>query len=112
MAKRKLDWSLDEFVAEQRRSDKRFKRKYDKLAQSERAALAASAKAVQDLVALRRKRKMTQRQVAEALGVTQPYIAKIEKGTEPVGIQILAAYALVVGGRISVIAEKRAPYGE
>ena len=111
MAKKAFDWTLDSFVAERRKADPRFKREFDRLEASERAALAESARAIADLVKLRKRRKMTQKDVAAALGVSQPYIAKIEKGVEPVGVRLLAAYALAVGGRISVVAERRAKYG-
>jgi hypothetical protein len=50
--------------------------------------------------------------VAEALGVSQPFIAKLERGTEPVGLRMLSAYALVVGGRISIVAEDGPKYGK
>lgn len=111
MAKKKLDWSLDEFIAERRRVDPKFKRTFDELEKTEALALAETARTVKELVELRKLRKLTQRDVAEAMGVTQPYVARIERGTEPIGLRTVAAYALAVRGRLSVVAEKRATYG-
>ena len=111
MSEKKLDWTLDEFVAERRRVDKRFRELYDDLDESERATLNEAARTIKELVALRKKRGLTQRQVAEAMGVTQPYVSRIERGTGPIGLRVAAAYALAVGGRISVVAESRAKYG-
>ncbi len=111
MSRKKLDWSLDEFVEERRKKDPAFKKVYDRLAVSEQRAISESAKTVRQLVELRKRRKLSQRSVADAIGVSQPYIARIERGTEAVGLRILSAYALAVGARISVVEEKRAPYG-
>ena len=62
----------------------------------------------QDLAALREKRKLSQRQAAELLGTSQPYIAKLESGrVKNVGVGTLVKYAQALGGTVTVQVRSR-----
>ncbi|CAN5553306.1 hypothetical protein BH11ARM2_BH11ARM2_16250 [soil metagenome] len=54
------------------------------------------------LVRARQEANLTQQDVAEALHVSQPYIAQIENGSRKPGYMLLFRYAGVVGARIQV----------
>ena len=57
----------------------------------------------QDLVALRERLGLSQREVARRLGTSQPYVAKIESGRiKNLGVKTLVKYALAVGGTVSI----------
>jgi transcriptional regulator with XRE-family HTH domain len=81
---------LDKYVAERSERDPEFRAAYE----AERAMLA--------LVRARQTANLTQKDVAEALRVSQPYIAQIENGTRKPGYLLLFRYADVVGARIQV----------
>ena len=54
------------------------------------------------LVRARQSANMTQKDVADALHVTQPYIAQIERGTRTPGYMFMFRYASVVGATIQI----------
>ncbi|CAN5553214.1 hypothetical protein BH11ARM2_BH11ARM2_16230 [soil metagenome] len=54
------------------------------------------------LVRARQEANLTQQEVAEALHVSQPYIAQIENVSRKPGYMLLFRYAGVVGARIQV----------
>ena len=81
---------LDRYVAERCERDPEFKAAFE----AESALLA--------LVRARQMAKLTQKDVADALHVSQPYIAQIENGTRKPGYLLLFRYAGVVGAKISV----------
>ena len=83
---------LDRYVAKRSAVDPEFKAAHE----AEMALL--------DLVRARQEAKMSQRDVAEALHVSQPYIAQIESGTRKPGYLLLFRYATVVGAHIRVMA--------
>ncbi|MDX3752302.1 XRE family transcriptional regulator [Streptomyces sp. AK08-02] len=57
-----------------------------------------------------RKRQHPQVQVAEAMGVTQVRVARIEKGQlERSEVDALAAYVKALGGKLKVVADFLAP---
>lgn len=63
----------------------------------------------QDLAKLRERRNVSQRQLAEILGVSQPAIAKIESGTvKNLEIKTLVRYAMALGGRVRIAIEEDA----
>ena len=63
----------------------------------------------QDLVALRERLGLSQREVARRLGTSQPYVAKIESGCiKNLGVKTLVKYALAVGGTVSIRIGSRA----
>lgn len=66
-----------------------------------RAAFEAEA-AMLALVRARQNAKLTQRDVAEALHVSQPYIAQIENGSRKPSYMLLFRYANAVGAKIQV----------
>jgi len=59
------------------------------------------------LVRSRQTANLTQKEVAETLHVSQPYIAQIENGTREPGYMLLFRYANAVGATIHVIPEPR-----
>lgn len=62
----------------------------------------------QDLVALREKLGLSQRDVAKRLGTSQPYVAKIESGRiKNLGVKTLVKYARAVGGSVTIKIEPR-----
>ena len=81
---------LNKYVTERSARDSEFKAEYE----AEAALLA--------LVRARQNANMTQKDVADALHVTQPYIAQIEKGTRTPGYLFLFRYASVVGATIQI----------
>jgi transcriptional regulator with XRE-family HTH domain len=57
----------------------------------------------QQIVALREKRGLTQRQLASLLGTSQPYVAKLESGrVKNVGVRTLVKCARVFGVFVSI----------
>lgn len=66
-----------------------------------KAAYEAEA-ALLALVRARQTANMTQKDVAEALHVSQPYIAQIESGSRKPGYLLLFRYASAVGASIQV----------
>jgi DNA-binding XRE family transcriptional regulator len=53
--------------------------------------------AILALVRARTEAKLTQKDVADALKVSQPYIAQIERGSKPMSLSLMFRYANVVG---------------
>jgi predicted XRE-type DNA-binding protein len=57
----------------------------------------------QELVALREKRGLSQRDFAKLLGTSQPYVAKLESGRiKNLGIRTLLKCATALGGRVTL----------
>lgn len=57
----------------------------------------------QELVALREKEGLSQRDLAVRIGASQPYIAKLESGrVQNLGLKTLAKYAAATGTRLTV----------
>jgi DNA-binding XRE family transcriptional regulator len=66
-------------------------------------AIVAEMTLEQDLVALRERAGVSQRELAKRLGVSQPAIAKLESGkVKNVGVVTLARYAAALGGRLKI----------
>ena len=57
------------------------------------------------LAEIRRRRGMTQAEVAKQMGVTQRRVSAIEHGAEQATRTTLAAYISALGGRLRLIAE-------
>jgi transcriptional regulator with XRE-family HTH domain len=64
----------------------------------------------QELVALRERRGLSQREAAKLIHATQPYVAKLESGRiQNLGVATLVKYAHALGGRLTIdIKAKRA----
>ncbi len=63
----------------------------------------AEMKIEQELVALREKEGLSQRDLAVKIGTSQPYIAKLESGRiRNLGLKTLAKYAAATGTRLNV----------
>ena len=57
----------------------------------------------QELVALRERRGLSQRDFAKLLGTSQPYVAKLESGRiKNLGVRTLLKCATALGGRVSL----------
>jgi DNA-binding XRE family transcriptional regulator len=66
-------------------------------------ALVSEMNVQQQLVALRERSGLSQRAAAKLLGVSEPYIAKLETGAiKNPGVRTLAKYATVLGGRVTL----------
>ncbi len=64
----------------------------------------------QDLIALREKLGLSQREVAKRLGTSQPYVAKLESGRiKNLGVQTLVKYARALGGSVTIKIEPTRP---
>ncbi len=65
--------------------------------------LLLEMKLEQQIVALREKRGLTQRQLARLLGTSQPYIAKLESGrVRNIGVGTLVKCARALGASVSI----------
>ena len=65
--------------------------------------LLAEMKLEQQIVALREKRGLTQRQLAKLLGTSQPYVAKLESGrVRNLGVKTLVKCARALGASLSI----------
>jgi transcriptional regulator with XRE-family HTH domain len=65
--------------------------------------LVAEMKLEQQIVALREKRGLTQRQLAKLLGTSQPYVAKLESGrVKNLGVKTLVKCARALGASLSI----------
>jgi transcriptional regulator with XRE-family HTH domain len=91
---------LRKHIAERCAESSEFKAAYE----AESALLA--------LVRARQTANLTQKDVAEVLHVTQPYIAQIENGTRKPGYLLLFRYASAVGASIEVTSKNPALFHE
>lgn len=58
------------------------------------------------LAEVRRNRSLTQREVADAMGVSGPRVSDVERGKlDVVSVSVLRAYVEALGGRLKVTAE-------
>lgn len=90
-----------EWIDDRLKADPRLAREVDEILSQMRLE--------QDLVALREKRRLTQRQVAKLLGTSQPYVAKLESGRiKNLGVGTLVKYAQALGATVSVQIKPRA----
>ena len=55
---------------------------------------------------------LSQRDLAEALHVSQPYIAQVEGGSKPMSLSLMVRYANAVGARIEIKPGKRVDHPE
>jgi transcriptional regulator with XRE-family HTH domain len=68
--------------------------------------LLGEMKLEQQIVALREKRGLSQRQLAKLLGTSQPYVAKLESGrVKNLGIRTLVKCARALGASVSIAME-------
>lgn len=82
---------LNRYIEKRSEGDPEFKAAYE----AERALL--------ELVRARQQANLTQKDIAEALDVSQPYIAQIESGSRKPGYVLLFRYAAAVGARIQIL---------
>jgi DNA-binding XRE family transcriptional regulator len=82
---------LERHIAEGSEGSAEFRAAYE----AERALLA--------LVRARQEAKLTQKEIADVLHVSQPYIAQIENGSRKPGYVFLFRYASAVGAKIQVV---------
>jgi transcriptional regulator with XRE-family HTH domain len=61
------------------------------------------------LVRARQQANLTQQNLAEALQVSQPYIAQIERGSKPVSLSFLVRYADAVGVSVQITPRATVP---
>ena len=65
--------------------------------------LVVEMKLEQQIVALRERRGLTQRQLAKLLGTSQPYVAKLESGrVKNLGVKTLVKCAQALGASVSI----------
>jgi DNA-binding XRE family transcriptional regulator len=92
MGKEQIDrttW-IERYAEERSRRDPAFKAGFEE----EQAVLA--------LVRARNAAQLSQQEVAVALGVSQPYVAMIERGSKPMSLSLMVRYANVVGLRVNL----------
>ena len=69
-------------------------------------ALVSEMKLEQELVALREMRGLSQRDLAQLLGTSQPYVAKLESGrVKNFGVKTLVKCARALGATVSITIE-------
>jgi predicted transcriptional regulator len=64
-------------------------------------------RALADLVAMRRAAGLSQAEVAERMGTSQPAVARLEAGNVDVRLSTLERYAAAVGGRLRLRLDHR-----
>lgn len=75
-------------------------------------ARLAELRIEQDLARLRAERGLSQSQLARRLGVTQPFVAKIESGrAKNLELRTLVRYAAALGAQVRIAIEKERPRG-
>lgn len=94
-----MSW-IKNLIAEECRNSPDFKAAYE-----EESALLA-------LVRARNAAELSQRDLAEALKVSQPYIAQVERGSKPMSLSLMVRYANAVGASIEIKPGKHAEHGE
>ncbi len=63
----------------------------------------AEMRVEQDLVALRERKGLSQKELAARIGATQPYVAKLESGrVQNLGLKTLVKYATALGSQVTV----------
>jgi transcriptional regulator with XRE-family HTH domain len=66
-------------------------------------AMLAQMRIVQDLAALRQRRKVSQKQIADALGISQQRVAKLESGqVANLELRTIVRMAAALGARVRV----------
>lgn len=71
-------------------------------------ALLTEMRLEQQILALREERGLTQRQFAELLGASQPYVAKLESGrVRNLGVKTLVKCARALGATVSIRLEPK-----
>ena len=85
---------FDEYL-QKKLKDPDFKREYD--------ALDKEFELIDELLKARAEAKMTQAQVAEAMGVKQSAVARIESGHLDIKYSTLLNYLNAVGKRIAIV---------
>lgn len=90
-----MSW-IKKLIAEESAASPEFKAAYE-----EEAALLA-------LVRARNAAGLTQKAVADALNVSQPYIAMVERGSKPMSLSLMLRYANVVGATVRISEPKQA----
>ncbi len=89
-------------VRERMMADPEFRKEYDSL--DEEFAL------IEVMIDARIKANMTQADVAKAMGVSQPRVARIESGKN-LSLETLRRYAKATGGKLKIIIEPGKPEG-
>jgi len=89
-----MTW-IQDYIKERSERDHEFRVAYE-----EEAALLA-------LIRARNNAELSQKDVADALHVSQPYIAQVERGSKPMSLSLMVRYANVVGATIEVKTKKR-----
>ena len=106
---------IDQFIEEELQRDPEFRSAYEAELAAEDADRKQREALMADLVKLRKRRKIRQETIANALGVSQARISQIEHLTGGVSLQTVMGYARSVGAEIVVVpkdrvAEKRATF--
>ncbi|MDD6193895.1 MAG: helix-turn-helix transcriptional regulator [Lachnospiraceae bacterium] len=69
----------------------------------ENASKNLNSKVVDQLVALRKEKSMTQQDVAEATGINRANVARIERKKHTSSLEVLVKYANAVGKELDII---------
>ena len=91
---------LERWMKEQYRKSPHLKKRVDELVEE--------MSIEQDLIALRHERRLSQRALADLVGVTQPVIARIESGKiRNLELKTVVRIAAALGARVKILIEKR-----
>jgi len=82
---------LDRYIQERSNESPEFKAAFE-----EESALL-------ELIRARNSAKLSQKEVADALNLSQPYIAQVERGSKPMSLKLMIRYAHAVGASVKVI---------
>src|SRR3954447_25381933 len=87
---------MDKLVEDRRRNDPDFREGYEATVAAEQATQLLMS----ELIELRKKAKISQRDMAKRMGVSQPRIAQIERLRDGLSAETMIKYALAVDARI------------
>ena len=91
---------LERWMKEQYRTSPHLKKRVDELVEE--------MSIEQDLIALRQERRLSQRALADLVGVTQPVIARIESGKiRNLELKTVVRIAAALGARVKILIEKQ-----
>ena len=91
---------LERWMKEQYRKSSHLKTRVDELVEE--------MSIEQDLIALRQERRLSQRALADLVGVTQPVIARIESGKiRNLELKTVVRIAAALGARVRILIEKQ-----
>jgi predicted XRE-type DNA-binding protein len=92
----------DAFIQEEFERDPAFQRAYEAELQAEGHDKASREELVRTLVSLRKAQRISQRDLARKLGISQPRVAQIEKLAGSLSADLMLRYVEAIGATIRI----------